>query len=86
MKSLNNFVLLIRYIEKDMHYRHKQTYKIRAGVLTSNDSIIVVEKVLNRNILKVLQLKNISRKINNNNSSSLFVLNTRFLLIFLSIT
>ena len=43
MKSLNNFILSIRYIEKDMHYRHKQTYKIRAGVyvLTSNDSIIV---------------------------------------------
>lgn len=43
VKSLNNFILSIRYIEKDMHYRHKQTYKIRAGVyvLTSNDSIIV---------------------------------------------
>lgn len=40
MKSLNNFVLLIRYIEKDMHYRFSQTYKIRAGVyvLTNNDS------------------------------------------------
>lgn len=71
-----------------MHYRRRQTYKIRAGVyvLTNNDSVIVVEEVLNRSILKALQLKDISREINNNNSSSLFVLNTRFLLIFLLIT